>query len=184
MGGTPPAETFAPSDPEFRERIAASFARQGLMETLGAELTRVEPGFCEIGLPFRPGLSQQHGYFHAGAIGAIADSAGGYAAYSLMGAADSVLSVEYKLNLLAPGRGERLEARGRVLRAGRTLTVCRVDVFAVFGRPGIPLRGRAAHAHPSSRPSRRGVGVREALLVMPRAQFSSGLGGRTSSTLR
>ena len=101
------------------------------METLGAELARVEPGACEIHLAYRPGLSQQHGFFHAGAIGAIADSAGGYAAYTLMGAADSVLSVEYKLNLLAPGRGERLEARAEVLRAGRTLTVCRVDVFAI-----------------------------------------------------
>ena len=99
------------------------------MKTLGAELTAVEPGACEIRLPFRKGLGQQHGYFHAGALGAIADSAGGYAAYTLMGANDSVLSVEYKMNLLAPGRGDTAVARARVVKAGRTLTVSQVEVF-------------------------------------------------------
>ena len=103
------------------------------MSTLGAELFRVEAGYCEIALHYRPELSQQDGFFHAGAIGAIADSAGGYAAYSLMQPGDRVLSVEYKLNLLAPARGEKLVARGTVARAGRTLTVCRVDVLAVSG---------------------------------------------------
>ena len=122
------------TDPDFVARVRDSFARQGLMRTLGAELGDVGEGYCEIRLPFRDGLSQQHGYFHAGATGAIADSAGGYAAYTLMDAGDSVLSVEYKLNLLAPARGEHLIARGRVLRAGRTLTVSSVDVFAVRGR--------------------------------------------------
>jgi uncharacterized protein (TIGR00369 family) len=115
----------------YAERVRASFARQGFMRSLGAELTVVEPGSCEIQLRYREELTQQHGYFHAGAIGAIADSAGGYAGFSLMGAGDSVLSVEYKLNLLAPGRGERLIARARVVRAGRTLTVCQIDVFAL-----------------------------------------------------
>jgi uncharacterized protein (TIGR00369 family) len=119
------------SSPDVRERVRASFARQGFMRALGAELGTVERGTCEIRLPFRESLTQQDGYFHAGAIGAIADTAGGYAAYTLMDAADNVLSVEYKLNLLAPGRGEALRARARVLRAGRTLTVCRIDVSAV-----------------------------------------------------
>jgi uncharacterized protein (TIGR00369 family) len=129
----PELPRFEPRDPDFAARVAGSFARQGLMATLGAELAAVEPGYCEIRLGFRDGLSQQHGFFHAGAIGAIADSAGGYAAYTLMGAGDSVLSVEYKLNLLAPGRGELLVARGRVVRPGRTLTVCQVEVAVVRG---------------------------------------------------
>lgn len=124
-----PAEpAFEPTDPDFEARVRESFARQGLMATLQAELVAVRPGYCEIRLPFRPGVSQQHGFFHAGATGAIADSAGGYAAFSLMDRTDSLLSVEYKINLLAPARGELLVARGQVLRAGRTLTVCRVDV--------------------------------------------------------
>lgn len=121
-------EQFRPEDPDFESRVRRSFARQGLMGTLGAELAEVRPGYCEIRLPFREALSQQDGYFHAGASGAIADSAGGYAAFTLMGARDSVLSVEYKMNLLTPARGEMLIARGHVLRAGRNLTVSRVDI--------------------------------------------------------
>lgn len=122
---------FDPVDPDYAERVRESFGRQGFMSSLGAELTVVEPGYCEIRLPFRASLSQQHGFFHAGATAAIADSAGGYAAYTLMGARDSVLTVEYKINLLAPGRGEEVVARARVVRPGRTLTICQVDVFAV-----------------------------------------------------
>jgi len=118
-----------PSDPDFAARVRASFGRQGFMRSLGAELTRVEPGACEIRLAFRDGLGQQHGYFHTGALSAIADSAGGYAGYTLMGAGDSVLSVEYKMNLLAPGRGDAAVARARVVKSGRTLTVCQVEVF-------------------------------------------------------
>lgn len=120
---------FHPADAGFADRVQESFARQGLMQTLGAHLEDVRPGFCEIRLPFRAGLSQQHDFFHAGATAAIADSAGGYAAFSLMAEGDSVLSVEYKINLLVPARGDLLIARGRVLRSGQTLTVCRVDVF-------------------------------------------------------
>lgn len=101
------------------------------MKTLGAELVKVEPGFCEIRLPYRAGLAQQHGFMHAGAVGAIADSAGGYAAYTLMSQNDSVLSIEYKLNLLEPAQGEAVIARARVVRSGRTLSVCQVDVFAL-----------------------------------------------------
>jgi uncharacterized protein (TIGR00369 family) len=120
-----------PTDPDFADRVRASFARQGFMRAMGAEMAAVEPGFCEIRLPFRADLAQQHGFFHAGALASIADSAGGYAAYTLMGAGDSVLTVEYKINLLAPGQGEEAVARGRVVRAGRTLTVCQVDVFVI-----------------------------------------------------
>ncbi|HTO76219.1 MAG TPA: PaaI family thioesterase [Thermoanaerobaculia bacterium] len=125
----PSSASFTPSDPDFEARVRASFARQGLMRTLGAELAAVRPGFCEIRLPYRDALSQQHGYFHAGATAAVADSAGGYAAFTLMGPGDSVLAVEFKINLLEPARGDALFARGQVLRSGRTLSVCRVDVF-------------------------------------------------------
>jgi uncharacterized protein (TIGR00369 family) len=120
-----------PADPDFAARVRASFQGQGFMRHLGAEMTVVEPGVCEIRLPFREELGQQHGFFHAGAVAAVADSAGGYAAYTLMASGDSVLTVEYKINLLAPGRGEEVIARARVVRAGRTLTVCQVDVYAV-----------------------------------------------------
>lgn len=118
-----------PSDPDYAARVRASFERQGFMATLGAELTVVEAGRCEIRLPYRPELGQQHGYFHAGSLTSIADSAGGYAAYTLMGAKDSVLTVELKVNLLAPGRGDVAVARAKVIRAGRTLTVCQIEVF-------------------------------------------------------
>jgi uncharacterized protein (TIGR00369 family) len=122
---------FQPRDANYRERVRKSFRRQKFMKTLGAELVKVEPGFCEIRLPYREALEQQHGFMHAGAVGAIADSAGGYAAYTLMSQNDSVLSVEYKLNLLEPAQGEAVIARGRVVRSGRTLAVCQVDVFAL-----------------------------------------------------
>lgn len=91
----------------------------------------VRPGYCEIHLPYKEELSQQHGYFHAGAIGSIGDNASGYAAYTLMPADATVLTVEYKLNLLTPGSGELLIARGQVIKPGRTLTVCRSDIFAI-----------------------------------------------------
>lgn len=117
-------------DPAPAERIRASFERQGLMKLLGAALDLVEPGRVQITLSRRPEVSQQHGYVHAGATSAIADSAGGYAALTLMPATSEVLTVEYKLNLLAPAAGD-LEAIGTVLRPGRTLTVCRLEVFSV-----------------------------------------------------
>jgi uncharacterized protein (TIGR00369 family) len=118
---------------DFERVVRESFARQGLMGHLGARLTRVEAGLVEIELEFREEVDQQHGYFHAGATGAIADSAGGYAALTLQAAGRTVLSVEYKVNLLAPARGERLIATGRVVRSGRTLTVCAIDVDVVEG---------------------------------------------------
>jgi len=117
------------SEPGFRDRIAASFARQAMMSTLGARLLLVEDGIVEIELPFRPELAQQHGFLHAGAIASVLDSACGYAAYTRMPVDTTVLSIEFKLNLLAPAVGERLIARARVIRAGRTITVTQADGF-------------------------------------------------------
>ncbi len=124
-------DKFEPRNPAFEAAVRESFGRQGAMAHLGAELLQVAPGHVEVGLPFRPEVSQQHHYFHGGIAATIADSAGGYAAYSLMPAGANVLTVEFKISLLAPARGERLVARGRVKRPGRTLTVTEVDVIAV-----------------------------------------------------
>jgi uncharacterized protein (TIGR00369 family) len=124
---------FEPKDPAFESRVRASFVRQKVMALIGAELTGVAPGRVEIELPFRDDLTQQHGFFHAGIVGTIADSAGGFAAYTLMPAGASVLSVEYKINLMAPAEGERLMASGQVIRAGRTLTVCDLEVVVLKG---------------------------------------------------
>ena len=110
-----------------------SFARQRLMGTIGARIVSVSPGEVLIELPWREDLGQQHGVLHAGAVATIADSACGYAALSLMPAGSAVMSVEFKVNLLAPGRGERFLASGRVRRAGRTLTVCEGTVRAIDG---------------------------------------------------
>jgi uncharacterized protein (TIGR00369 family) len=114
--------------------VRESFARQGLMKHLGAELTALGLGECEIRVRHRTQLTQQHGYFHAGVTASIADSASGYAAYSTMPADSSVLTVEYKINLVAPADGELLIARGRVLRSGRTLKICAADVFVMDGK--------------------------------------------------
>jgi uncharacterized protein (TIGR00369 family) len=125
--------TTAPPDPAFAERVRRSFARQRLMTTLGATLARVAPGEVEIALPFREELTQQHGFLHAGAVTSAVDSACGYAALTLMPAGAAVLTVEFKVNLLAPAAGERFLARGRVVRAGRTLSVCTGEVTAFRG---------------------------------------------------
>jgi len=122
---------FQPPNPGYAERVQDSFRRQQAMALLGAQLSRLTPGACEIRLPYKPALTQQHGFFHGGIIGTIADSAGGYAAFTLMPLDSSVLTVEYKMNLLAPGDGELLIARGRVLKSGRTLVVAQVDAFVV-----------------------------------------------------
>jgi len=122
---------FTPADPDFEARVRDSFSRQSIMDLIGARLTRVAPGLVEIALPYRADLCQQHGFFHAGATSTIADSAGGYAAFSLFPADASVLTAEFKINLLAPADGERLRALGRVLKLGRTLTICEVEVFAL-----------------------------------------------------
>jgi uncharacterized protein (TIGR00369 family) len=104
---------------------------QQAMQLIGAELAELEPGFAEIHLPHRPEITQQHGYIHGGVVGMIADSAAGYAANTLTPHDASVLTVEYKLNLLAPADGQRLVARGEVIKPGRTLLITRAEVFAV-----------------------------------------------------
>ena len=123
----------APADPNFAVRIRASFGRQKAMGLIGASLTVVEPGQVEVALPYRDDLTQQKGYIHGGIIGMIADTACGYAAYSLMPADCSLVTVEYKINILAPARAS-LVARGDVVRAGRTLTVTRGEVYADDGK--------------------------------------------------
>lgn len=129
---------FEPVDPGYEARTRESFARQGAMAHLGAALGRVEPGVVEISLDYRPELSQQHGFFHAGIVATVADSAGGYAAYTLFPAEAGVLTVEFKVNLMAPADGDRIVATGRVLRAGRTLTVAQFDVH-------VQKAGRTTH---------------------------------------
>jgi uncharacterized protein (TIGR00369 family) len=121
------------TDDGFEARVRASFARQRVMDTIGATLTRVEAGVVEITLPHRDALTQQHGFIHAGIVATILDSACGYAAFSMMPPDVAVLTVEYKINLLRPAQGERLVARARVVRAGKTLTVCAADAFAITG---------------------------------------------------
>lgn len=123
--------TFQPNDPGYAARVRQSFARQHVMHFIGAELVDLQPGYCEIHLPYRPELSQQDGFFHAGIISTIADSAGGYAGYTLMPTDSRLLTVEYKMNLLAPARGERLVARGQVIKNGRTLVIAKADVGAI-----------------------------------------------------
>jgi len=131
IAGMKPSTNSTTTDPHWERRVRESFLRQGLMQHLGAELMVVREGECEIRVPFREELTQQHGYFHAGVTSAIADSASGYAAYSLMPADYSVLTVEYKINLVAPAAGDILIARARVVRSGKTLKICAADVFAV-----------------------------------------------------
>lgn len=123
----------AEASPEVRERIEASFARQGLMHLLGARLTHIMPGRVHIELLSRTEITQQHGYIHAGATSAIADNAGGYAALTLFPDNAEVLTVEFKINLVAPAVGDKLEAIGTVLKSGRTMTICRFDVFGIQG---------------------------------------------------
>lgn len=126
----------APSAATY-QHVRESFARQGLMKHLDAELTALDSGACEIRVRHRAELTQQHGYFHGGVTASIADSASGYAAYTMMPADSSVLAVEYKINFVAPAEGELLIARGRVLRSGRTLKICAADVFVVNGEQRI-----------------------------------------------
>lgn len=126
-------------NPYFAEEIKASFAKQTIMGLIGAELSRVEPGVIEITLPYRSDLAQQHGYLHAGIVTTIADSACGYAAYSLMPPKSEVLSVEFKVNLLRPAKGEVFVALAEVIKSGRTLTVVRADVFGLDQNGGREL---------------------------------------------
>jgi uncharacterized protein (TIGR00369 family) len=127
-----------PRNPDWEATVRASFARQKVMNLIGAEMGALAPGQCEIRLPFRDDLTQQNGYFHAGITGTIVDSAGGYAGLTLMPAGADVLTVEFKLNLLAPADGELLVAEGQVLKSGRNLVITRGEVYAIRG-------GRAVH---------------------------------------
>ena len=121
---------FEPANPLFATEVRDSFARQAVMTTIGAELVSVVPGGIQISLIYRADLTQQNGYLHAGIVTTIADSACGYAAYTLMPPNSAVLSVEFKVNLLRPAKGEEFLAIAEVLKPGRTLTVVRADVFA------------------------------------------------------
>lgn len=122
--------SWQPQDPEYESRVRENFARQRVMRLVGANLARVEPGAVDIRLPYREELTQQNGYIHAGILTTVADSACGYAAYTLMPAGSNVLSVEFKMNLLRPAAGEEFVAEARVVKAGGTLTVVRCDLHA------------------------------------------------------
>jgi uncharacterized protein (TIGR00369 family) len=120
-------------NPNYGERTRASFDKQGFMHHLGARITNVRPGFVEVEVPFADSLSQQHGYFHGGVVATLADLASGYAPFSLLDPDASNVTVEFKLNLLAPAEGARLIARGSVIKPGKTLTVCQSNVVAASG---------------------------------------------------
>lgn len=123
---------FTPLDSDYESRVRESFARQKLMQTIGATMPEVSPGEITIELPFREDLTQQHGYMHAGIITAIVDTACGFAAMTLTPPGAEILSVEFKINLLSPAKGERFIARGQVIKAGRTLIVCEGEASAIF----------------------------------------------------
>lgn len=123
-----------PADANFAERVRASFAKQRIMATMGALVDTIEAGRVSLRLPFREDLTQQHGFLHAGVIAALADSACGYAALTLMPADAAVLSVEFKVNMLAPATGDAIVARAEVIRPGKTIMVCRADVVALTGK--------------------------------------------------
>ena len=127
------ADDLAPRNPDFERAVRESFAKQTFMTTLGAALERVEPGAVDVAVPFSEALCQQNGYLHAGVLASVADSACGYAALTLAAPGQDVLAVEFKINLMAPASAPRLLARGRVVRAGRRLTVCLSEVLGVNG---------------------------------------------------
>ena len=134
----PESKAQMPRNPDWEAAVRASFARQKVMSLIGAEMGALAPGQCEIRLTFRDDLTQQNGYFHAGITSTIVDSAGGYAGLTLMPAGADVLTVEFKLNLLAPADGELLVAEGQVLKSGRNLVITRGEVYAIRG-------GKAVH---------------------------------------
>ena len=122
---------WVPKDSLYRQRVEGSFALQGVMQTLGARLEKLEPGAVDIGLAWDRSLTQQHGFLHAGVVSTALDSACGYAAFSLMPEDAAVLTIEFKINLLAPAKGERFRMEGRVLKPGRTITVCEGRAYAL-----------------------------------------------------
>ena len=124
---------FVPPDPDFAARVAASYARQPAMVTLGATLVDVAPGRVVIELPWAEALTQQHGFLHGGVVGMALDSACGYAGFSLMPVEAAVLTIEYKINMLAPAKGQRFRMEGHVVKPGRTITVTEGRAFAIDG---------------------------------------------------
>ena len=127
---------FDPRDPDYEKRTRENFLSQGFMHTLGATMSKLEAGHCQLTLQFDDALSQQHGFFHGGVIATLADVSGGYAAFSLLPRDRTNVTVEFKLSLLSPAEGDSLVAEAVVLKSGRTLTVCRSDVFAILGDGG------------------------------------------------
>ncbi|AXT20720.1 hotdog fold thioesterase [Flavobacteriaceae bacterium AU392] len=123
--------TFAPKNINYKNKVKDSFDRQKFMQLINAKLIDVKPGYCEIQIPYDINLTQQHGFFHAGIISTIADNAAGYASFSLMDENSSILTVEFKLNLIAPGKGDMLIGKANVLKNGKTLTICRSEVYIV-----------------------------------------------------
>jgi uncharacterized protein (TIGR00369 family) len=122
---------FKPRFIDFKKKVEESFNRQKFMELINAKLVDVKPGYCEIHVPYDLSLTQQHGFFHAGVVSTIADNTAGYASFSLMEESSSILTVEFKLNLISPGDGEMLIGRSNVLKKGKTLTICRSEVFVI-----------------------------------------------------
>lgn len=127
----PASRNIEPRNPDWEATVRTSFARQGVMALIGAEMVALAPGHCEIRLRYREDLTQQNGFFHAGITATIVDSAGGYAGLTLMPAGSEVLTVEFKLNLLAPADGDYLVAEGQVLKSGRNLVIARGEVYAI-----------------------------------------------------
>lgn len=127
------APAFQAAHPDYARIVRETFEAQPFMRHIGVQLVSVTPGRAEFHLPHQPALMQQHGFFHGGLIATLLDTACGAAVYSLLPADRGALTVEFKVNIMAPGQGERLVARAQVVRAGRTLTVCRADIFAVSG---------------------------------------------------
>jgi len=125
---------YEPKDRDFKKKVEDSFGRQRFMDLIGAELVEVDPGYCEIKICYNESLTQQHGFFHAGVISTLADNTAGYAAFSLMEANSSILTVEFKLNLLAPGKGDSLIGKAKVIKKGRTLTICRSEIYVIQDR--------------------------------------------------
>ncbi len=120
---------FKPQSADYQKKVRDSFNRQKFMSTIKAELVKIAPGYCEIQVPYQEDLTQQHGFFHAGIVSTIADNAAGYAGFSLMAENSSVLTVEFKLNLMSPGDGDLLIGKANVLKHGQTLTICRSEVY-------------------------------------------------------
>lgn len=150
-------QRFEPADPAYADRVRASFARQAAMATIGATLAEVTPGRVVIELPWQQALTQQHGFLHAGMVATALDSACGYAGFSLMTADAAVLTIEFKINLLAPAEGERFRMEGLVVKPGRTVTVTegrawalrdgRSKLVATMGATLMAVRGRDGIQH-------------------------------------